>query len=104
MTIDELRARKQELLAREKYEVELQEQGKGDNFALFMVNEELLDVNAQLRAIKVEPVIGNRSARVAGGSRLTSTHASMLAIISKSSPLHSRLPSQKKQKRQIKGS
>lgn len=52
MTIDELRARKQELLARKKYEMELQEQGKGDNFALFMVNEELLDVNAQLRAIR----------------------------------------------------
>ena len=28
MTIDELRARKQELLARKKYEMELQEQGE----------------------------------------------------------------------------
>ena len=51
MTIDELRARKRELLARKKYEQDLLDQGKGDNFALFMVNEELLDVNAQLRAI-----------------------------------------------------
>ena len=51
MTIDELKARKQELMARKKYELELQERGEGDNMALFMVNEELLDVNAQLRAI-----------------------------------------------------
>ena len=51
MTSDELRERKRELLARKKYEQELQEQGKGDSFALFMVNEELLDVNAQLRAL-----------------------------------------------------
>ena len=48
---DELKARKRELTARKKYELELQERGEGDNFALFMVNEELLDVNAQLRAI-----------------------------------------------------
>lgn len=51
MTMDELKARKRELMARKKYELELQERGEGDNFALFMVNEELLDVNAQLRAI-----------------------------------------------------
>lgn len=51
MTIEELRARKQELMARKKYELELQERGEGDNMALFMVNEELLDVNAQLRAL-----------------------------------------------------
>ena len=51
MTIDELKARKRELMDRKKYELELQERGEGDNFALFMVNEELLDVNAQLRAI-----------------------------------------------------
>lgn len=51
MTSDELRERKRELMARKKYELELQEQGKGDNFALFMVNEELLDVNAKLRAL-----------------------------------------------------
>ena len=51
MTSEELRERKRELMARKKYELELQEQGKGDNFALFMINEELLDVNAQLRAL-----------------------------------------------------
>ena len=51
MTSEELRERKRELMARKKYELELQEQGKGDKFALFMVNEELLDVNAQLRAL-----------------------------------------------------
>lgn len=51
MTIEALRERKRELMARKKYELERQEQGKGDNFTLFMVNEELLDVNAQLRAL-----------------------------------------------------
>lgn len=54
MSIEVLRARKKELLARKKFELELQEQGKGDNFALFMVNEELLDVNAQIRALVPE--------------------------------------------------
>lgn len=68
MTIDELRARKQELLARKKYEMELQEQGKGDNFALFMVNEELLNVNAQLRAIRPA---GNRQQIGPRGRRIT---------------------------------
>ncbi len=51
MTIDGLRARKRELLARKKYELELQARGEGDNLALFMVNEELLDVADQLRAL-----------------------------------------------------
>lgn len=60
MTIDELRARKQELLARKKYELELQESGQGDNFSLFMVNEELLDVNAQLRALSPSRQVGKR--------------------------------------------
>jgi len=50
-TIDELRVRKRELLARKKYELELQARGGGDNLALFMVREELLDVNDQLRAL-----------------------------------------------------
>lgn len=49
--IEALRARKRELLARKKYELELQARGEGDNLALFMVNEELLDVNDQLRAL-----------------------------------------------------
>ena len=51
MTIDELRTRKQFLLARKREELDLQAQGKGDNFNLFMINEELLDVSAQLRAL-----------------------------------------------------
>ncbi len=49
-SIEELRARKRELLARKKYELELQARGEGDNLALFMVREELMDVNDQLRA------------------------------------------------------
>ncbi len=51
MTIDQLRARKRELLARKKYEEQLQAAGEGDNLALFMVKEELLDVNDQLKAL-----------------------------------------------------
>lgn len=51
MTSEELRERKRELTARKKYELELQGQGKGDPFVLFMLNEELLDVHAQLRAL-----------------------------------------------------
>ena len=51
MTIDELKARKKELQERRKEELALQAAGKGDNMALFMVEEELLDVNAQLRAL-----------------------------------------------------
>lgn len=51
MSIDELRVRKRELLARKKYELERQARGEGDNLALFMVREELLDVNDQLKAL-----------------------------------------------------
>ncbi len=51
MTIEELRARKRELLAQKKYELDLQARGEGDNLALFMVNEALLDVGDQLRAL-----------------------------------------------------
>ncbi len=51
MTIEELRARKRELLARKRYELELQARGEGDNLALFMVREELGDVNDQLRTL-----------------------------------------------------
>lgn len=53
MTIDELRTRKRELLARKKYEMDLQARGEGDNLALFMVNEELLDINDQLRTLTI---------------------------------------------------
>ena len=53
MTIEELRVRKRELLARKKYELDLQARGEGDNLALFMVREELGDVNDQLKALTV---------------------------------------------------
>ena len=72
MTSEELRERKKELMARKKYELELQEQGKGDKFALFMVNEELLDVNAQLRALAPAgkaPRVGRRTVNADYGSR-----------------------------------
>lgn len=64
MTIEELRERKRELLARKKEELELQERGEGDNLSLFMVNEELLDVNAKLRALT--PAHGRRGKQVSG--------------------------------------
>ena len=60
MTVDELKARRKELMARMKEERELQEQGKGDNMAFFMVKEELLDVNAKLRALTPGKRIGSR--------------------------------------------
>lgn len=60
MTIDELRARKRELQAMKKAEEELQAAGKGDNFNLFMIKEELMDVNAQLRALMPGHRIGAR--------------------------------------------
>lgn len=61
MTADRLRARKRELLARKKYELALQAAGRGDSLALFMVNEELLDVNAQLRALTPHRRVGASS-------------------------------------------
>lgn len=64
VTIDELRARKRKLLARKKYELDLQAAGQGDNLAMFMVNEELMDVNAQLRALSPSRRVGTR--RVSG--------------------------------------
>ncbi len=60
MTVEELRQRRRDLLARKKYELDLQEQGQGDNLALFMVQEELLDVNAQLRSLLPGHRIGGR--------------------------------------------
>ena len=51
MTIDELRARKRELLAEKRRETEALERGEGDEMALFLIKEELLDVTAQLRAL-----------------------------------------------------
>lgn len=60
MTIDELRTRRRELLARKKHELELQASGKGDNMALFMVQEELLDINAHLRALMPGHRVGGK--------------------------------------------
>lgn len=60
MTIDELRSRHRELLARKKEELALQAEGRGDNLALFMVQEELLEVNAQLRALTPQRRVGGR--------------------------------------------
>lgn len=51
MTIDELRSRKRELLAEKRRETEALERGDGDEMALFLIKEELLDVTAQLRAL-----------------------------------------------------
>lgn len=61
MTIDELRTRRRERLARKKEELELQAAGRGDNFALFMVQEELMDVNAQLRTLMPGHRVGVRT-------------------------------------------
>lgn len=60
MTIDELRARKKVLQTRKKEELDLQAAGKGDKMALFMVEEELMDVNAQLRALTPGHRVGGK--------------------------------------------
>lgn len=60
MTVDELKARRKELMARVKEERELQERGEGDSMAYFLAKEELLDVNAKLRALTPGKRIGNR--------------------------------------------
>ena len=51
MTIDALRARKRELLARKKVEQERLERGEGDKFTLAEIKEELITVNAQIRTL-----------------------------------------------------
>ena len=60
MTIEELRNRHRELLARKKEELALQAEGRGDNLALFMVQEELLDVRAQIRALTPQRRVGSK--------------------------------------------
>lgn len=62
MTIEELRGRKRELLARKKYEQDLMDAGQGDALALFMVREELLEVSAQLRALTPRHRVSQRRA------------------------------------------
>jgi len=66
MTIEELRARKRELMAQRQNELALEASGQGDCLALFMVNEELMEINAQLRALAPRHRIGAR--RVADGA------------------------------------
>lgn len=66
MTVDELRARRRELLEQKKYELALQAEGKGDNLAIFMINEELLTVNANLRMLTPGHRVGNRRNRQYG--------------------------------------
>lgn len=61
MTVDELKARRKELLAQKK---ELCDEG-GE--ALFMVEEELMDVNAHLRALTPGQRIGSKGGRVQVG-------------------------------------
>lgn len=51
MTIDQLRERKRQLLERKEEELRLKREGRGDSMALFMLEEELLDVNDHIRAI-----------------------------------------------------
>lgn len=70
MTINELKARKKELLARQKEELALQAEGRGDNLALFMVEEELLEVRAQLRALTPGKRIGSKGSRKASDYNL----------------------------------
>lgn len=60
MTIEELRARKKVLRARKKEELDLQAAGRGDKMALFMIEEELMDVNAQLRALTPGRRVGGK--------------------------------------------
>lgn len=58
MSIDQLKARRRELLARKKYELDLQAKGEGDPLDLFVVEEELLSVNAQLRMLNPQVRVG----------------------------------------------
>jgi RNA polymerase sigma factor (sigma-70 family) len=51
MTIEELRCRHRELLNQKKSQEELLSAGKGDRMELALIQEELMDVNAKLRAL-----------------------------------------------------
>ena len=69
MTAEELRTRKRELLDRRREEIALQNRGEGDNLALFLVEEELLDVNAQLRLLAPGRRVGARQVGEHGADR-----------------------------------
>lgn len=60
MTIDALKSRRRELQMQKEAELQLKETGNGDNFALFMINEELIEINAQLRSLTNGRRIGHR--------------------------------------------
>lgn len=49
--IDELQKRRQELLAQKEFELERQARGEDNELELLVINEELLDVIAQIRAL-----------------------------------------------------
>jgi len=49
--LDELQKRQQELQAQKEIELERQARGEGNDLALFVINEELLDVIAQIRSL-----------------------------------------------------
>lgn len=51
MTIDELKDRQQELLTQKEIELERQARGEDNELELFVINEELLDVTAQIRSL-----------------------------------------------------
>lgn len=55
MTVDDILARKREVLAQRREAQEKLERGEGDQFDLFMLEEELQDLNAQLRSLRGGP-------------------------------------------------
>lgn len=55
MMVDDVLARKREVLALRRAELERQERGEGDRFKLFLLEEELHDLNARLRALRGAP-------------------------------------------------
>ena len=61
MKIDDILARKKTVLSMRHAELEAQERGEGDSFNLFMLNEELADLNAQLRALRGAPRSGGHT-------------------------------------------
>ena len=61
MRIDEILARKRDVLAQRREELDAQERGEGDNFNLFFLNEELADLNAQLRSLRGAPRSGGHT-------------------------------------------
>ena len=67
-TIDELRARKRELLERKEEELRAKAEGRGDNMALFILEEELLAINDHIRALDPRRKTAPRS-RVTNHSR-----------------------------------